>query len=69
MSNNAINDVKNVLEKHNMSIIEFITLYINSLKNKKLNRLTQCYEDNDDVWCYFDPDGINPCDCGSNCYH
>ncbi|WP_270466983.1 hypothetical protein [Butyribacter intestini] len=36
----------------------------------------ECYEDlrqmsheNGKVWCYYSSDSLNPCGCGSNCYH
>lgn len=32
-------------------------------------RLLQCYEDSGNMWQYYDGQGNNPCDCGSNCYH
>lgn len=32
------------------------------------NRLVQCDEDGD-IKSYFIRDEINPCGCGSNCYH
>lgn len=32
-------------------------------------RKTQCYKDNKKIWCYYSSDSLNPCGCGSNCYH
>ena len=32
-------------------------------------RLTQCYEDSENMWQYYSSKNKNPCGCGSNCYH
>lgn len=53
------------LEKENMELTDLNEL-IDSITDK---RKTQCYEDDGKVWCYYSRDSLNPCGCGSNCYH
>ena len=53
------------LEKENIELTDLNEL-IDSITDK---RKTQCYKDDGKVWCYYSSDSLNPCGCGSNCYH
>lgn len=53
------------LEKENIELTDWDEL-IDSITDK---RKTQCYKDDGKVWCYYSSDSLNPCGCGSNCYH
>lgn len=36
---------------------------------KQKVRKVQCYEDDESIWSYYTAGTMNPCGCGSNCYH
>ena len=64
---NFVKELDELLSKYEITIYEAQKLYLDN--HKKSRRLTQCYEDSNNIWCYYDGDENNPCGCGSNCYH
>ena len=62
-----VKEVEDLLSKYGITIYEAMRIYEKS--QKQTRRLTQCYEDSENMWQYFDGDENNPCGCGSNCYH
>ena len=65
-------DIQVVLNKYNITIEEAVEVYNNQRKMRAIvkQRKTQYYNDNrSGVWCYFIKGEMNPCGCGSNCYH
>lgn len=62
-----IKEVEDLLSKYNITIYEAIRIY--EKNQKQTRRLTQFYENTEDIWQYYDGDKNNPCGCGSNCYH
>jgi hypothetical protein len=63
-----VNELNELLLKYKIPIDEAVRIYQSSNNIKHKNRLTQCYEDNGNIWCYYSEEN-NPCGCGSNCYH
>ena len=53
------------LEKENIELTDLDKL-IDAIPEK---RKVQYYEDSNNIWCYYSSDSLNPCGCGSNCYH
>ena len=64
---NFVKELDELLSKYEITIYEAQKLYLDN--HKKSRRLTQCHEDSNNIWCYYDGDENNPCGCGSNCYH
>ena len=62
-----IKGIDDLLLKYGINIYEAMRIYEKS--KKQTRRLTQCYEDSENMWQYFDKEENNPCGCGSNCYH
>ena len=55
-----------LLKKYGISFNEAMKIYE---KHKfQAKRLTQCYDDDEEIWQYADKER-NPCGCGSNCFH
>ena len=62
-----VKEIEDLLLKYGITIYEAIRIH--EKNQKQTRRLTQCYEDNENMWQYYDGQENNPCDCGSNCYH
>lgn len=65
--NEFMKELNDLLSKHGITMDEAIIIY--EKNQKKSKRLTQCYENSENIWQYYDDQDINPCGCGSNCYH
>ncbi len=65
--NELVKEIEDLLLKYKITIYEAMKIYEKS--QKQVRRLTQCYEDSENIWQYYDGDKNNPCGCGSNCYH
>lgn len=62
-----IKELDLLLSKYGISFNEAIKIYErNQIQTK---RLTQCYEDSENMLQYYSSENKNPCGCGSNCYH
>lgn len=61
---NFIKDFKKLLAKYNISVEEALKLINDSNK-----RLVRHYENTNNFWTSYLSDSINPCKCGSNCFH
>lgn len=65
--NEIVKEIDDLLSKYGITIHEAMRIY--EKNHKQTRRLTQCYEDSENIWQYYDSDEKNPCGCGSNCYH
>lgn len=52
--------IKTILDDRNITYLQ--------MTDEDSARLLQCYEDSGNMWQYYDVE-LNPCGCGSNCYH
>ena len=51
---NFVKELDELLSKYEITIYEAQKLYLDN--HKKSRRLTQCYEDSNNIWCYYDGD-------------
>ena len=62
-----IKELDDLLKKYNITIYDVMQIYEKQFI--KPVRTVQHYNYEDHVWTYYNPEGNNPCGCGSNCYH
>lgn len=65
--NEIVKEIDDLLSKYGITIHEAMKIY--EKNHKQTRRLTQYYEDSENIWQYYVSDEKNPCGCGSNCYH
>lgn len=53
-----VKEVEDLLSKYGITIYEAIRIYEKS--QKQTRRLTQCYEDSENMWQYYDGQENNP---------
>lgn len=62
-----VKEMEDLLLKYGITTYEAMSIY--EKNREQTGRLTQCYEDTENIWQYYNGDENNPCDCRSNCYH